>query len=326
MLKKIIYISLMFTQTNLFCMEKWPRIPIVYHEKYNVEGVQRFRAPREIYQRLLDCGLNQEKFSVPVWVYPKALEMVHKEMYLKGLNNHPLMNAAMYATSGTFSACQLAPKYGWAINLGGGFNLALPDQSVDDCILSDVSIAINSIWNEYFNRPPQILVIDLSAKQNTSYVEIFQNIDYKLKKKLHQINVNLKLFQMYASNKFTTDDETLKGLITFNRPFNPEITGNEYLAQLKDSLVEVLEKMKIEYHETGSWYPEPIIYVAGTDLLDEMPNIQAEDIIKRDELVFSLAEKYKIPIAMVLGSCISQKNSDVAYKSILNILRLKKVL
>jgi histone deacetylase 11 len=311
-------------------MERWPRIPVVYHDGYNLKNPQAFFAPREIYQKLLASGLNGQSLYEPTQICQSDLKWTHEEVYIKTISNDRLinsaMNSAMYATGGTILACRTAPKYGWAINLGGGFNLALPDQSVGECLISDVSMAIHSVWNDNPYTTPQILVIDLSARQNTSYVEIFQNRFYPQENKIHQLNVNLKLFQMYDPNKFTSDDETLNDLITFNIPLNKEITGQEYLDKLNKFLVEALEKIKEDNYLTGSFYPELIIYVAGTDLLDVMPNIHEEDIIKRDALIFSLSEKYKIPVAMVLGSCTTQKNSDVASRSILNILKLKKVL
>jgi acetoin utilization deacetylase AcuC-like enzyme len=325
-------------------MERLPKIPIVYHDKYTEDSAQSFSAPRDIYQNLLAYGLKKEMFCDPTPVRKQDLEWVHEERYLESLNNPQLMNAqlmnaAMYATGGTILACMLAsstyklsPKYNWAINLGGGFNLALPDKNVDRCIISDVAMAIHSVWNEWYNTPPQILIIDLSAKQNTSYVEIFQNRSYPSGKKIDQINVCVKLFKMYAFDNFDTKDDTLKNLITFNHPLDTKITGKKYLLCLNKYLNEALEKIKQNYHETGSFYPNLIIYVAGTDLLEDvdgkllMPNIAEEDIIARDELVFKLAEQYKIPVAMVLGSCTSPKASALAFRSILNILKLKKVL
>ncbi|MFA6534836.1 MAG: hypothetical protein WCS92_01125, partial [Candidatus Babeliales bacterium] len=94
--------------------------------------------------------------------------------------------------------------------------------------------------------------------------------------------------------------------------------------ELNRHLTGTLETIIRNHEEFSYFYPDLIIYIAGTDLARTMPKITQEDIINRDAMVFSLAEQYKIPIVMTLGPSSSQ--SETTFRSILNILKLKKIL
>lgn len=338
MLKKMFCVILISISSNLFCMQTPPKLPIIYHEGYEICNPQQlenrsfyFPSSREIYNKLLALGLNKEQFYKHWMVDASDIHAVHDAMYMEELENKKivnpsLLNAQKFITGGTILACNLATKYGWAINLGGGFNLASSTYSCGQCLLSDVAIAIHRFWNENPFTSPQILIIDLSAKQNTSLVEIFQNKTYPSGERIHELNPSIQIFQMYNSRTFHTYDESLKDLITFNFPINPEMSGEEYFCELNRHLTNALEAIKRNHIKFPCFYPDLIIYIAGTDLNQPMANITQEDIVKRDLLVFSLAEQYKIPIVMTLGPSSSQNEEETIFKSIFNILKLKKIL
>jgi len=68
--------------------------------------------------------------------------------------------------------------------------------------------------------------------------------------------------------------------------------------------------------------PELIIYSAGTDILEGDPGCQliitGEGIVKRDEIVFEMAVKNKVPILMLLAD---GNNPEVISSSIQNLKR-----
>lgn len=329
MLKKMFCVILISISSNLFCMQTPPKIPIIYHEGYAIGNTQPFTSfyfpsSREIYNKLHTLGLNKEQFYEHWIVEASDIHAVHDDIYMEELENKEIVNPSLlkaqkFITGGTILACNLATKYGWAINLGGGINLASSTYSCGQCLLSDVAIAIHRFWNENPFTSPQILIIDLSAKQNTSFVEIFKNKLYPSGERIHELNTNIQIFQMYNLRTFHTYDKSLKDLITFNLPINPEISGEEYFCELNRHLTNALETIKRNHTESPCFYPELIIYIAGTDLQKTMPNITQEDIIKRDSLVFTLAEQYKIPIVMTLGPSSPQNEEETIFKSIFNI-------
>ena len=337
MLKKIFFVILILIKSNLFSMQRPIKLPIIYHEEYEICNPEQlgnttfyFPSAKEIYQNLLTFGVNKEKFYEHWMVDTSDIQSVHDDRYMEELVNEEIVNpnllkAQKFITGGTILACNLAVKYGWAINLGGGLNLASSTYSWGPCLLSDVAIAIHRFWNENPFTSPQILIIDLSAKQNTSFVEIFQNKSFPSGEKIHELNTSIQIFQMYNLRTFHTYDESLKDLITFNIPINQEISGEEYFCELNRHLTGALETIKRNHAEFSHFYPDLIIYIAGTDLSKTMPKITQEDIIKRDSLVFSLAEQYKIPIVMTLGPSSCQNEGETIFKSILNILKLKKI-
>ena len=338
MLKKMFCVILISISSNLLSMQFPTKLPIIYHEGYEIVNSEHigsttfyFPSAKEIYQNLLTFGVNKEKFYKHWMVDTSDIRIVHDDKYMEELVNEDIVNpyvlkAQKFITGGTILACNLAMKYGWAINLGGGFNLASSTYSCGSCLLSDVAIAIHRFWNENPFTSPQIFIIDLSARQNTSFVEIFQNKSYPSGERFHELNTNIQIFQMYNLRTFHTYDESLKDLITFNIPLNHEISGEEYFCELNRHLTSAFETIKRNHAEFSRFYPDLIIYISGTDLSKTMLKITQEDIVKRDSLVFSFAEQYKIPLVMTLGQSSSQNEGETIFKSILNILKLKKIL
>jgi len=81
---------------------------------------------------------------------------------------------------------------------------------------------------------------------------------------------------------------------------------------------------KLESIQTSilTFKPELIIYSAGTDILEGDPGSQliitGEGIVKRDEMVFEMAVKNKVPILMLLAD---GNNPEVISSSIQNLKR-----
>jgi len=71
--------------------------------------------------------------------------------------------------------------------------------------------------------------------------------------------------------------------------------------------------------------PEFVVYNAGTDCMTGDPlghlDLSAQGIVKRDEIVFSMAyDTFKVPIVMLLSGGYQQSNAPVIADSIENLV------
>lgn len=69
-----------------------------------------------------------------------------------------------YQTAGSILAGKLAVKYGWAINLGGGFHHCCAYKGSGFCPYADITLLIKTILIEE-NGINKIMIIDLDAHQ-----------------------------------------------------------------------------------------------------------------------------------------------------------------
>lgn len=81
--------------------------------------------------------------------------------------------------------------------------------------------------------------------------------------------------------------------------------------------------LKLAFRE---FTPDIIYFNAGTDILIDDPigdlGFSKEDIITRDEMVFSACFSRKVPIVMVLSGGYSKENYKVIAESIENLLKV----
>ena len=221
------------------------------------------------------------------------------------------LNPVYMATGGTVLGCQLAITHGWAINLSGGYHHAKTSSGGGFCAISDIAIAIKKYWQ--IKPDARILIVDLDAHQGTGYAEIFLN------------NGGVFIFDIYNSQRPPVradiqQDIYLRTRINFEYPVQSGIEDTEYLKILRDHLSAAI-----------TWCnPDLIIYIAGTDVFCNDPaggmQISQAGIIRRDEYVFSLAEQFNKPILMLLAGGYTKYSAEISGKSILNILRKKRVL
>ncbi|CAJ0929983.1 unnamed protein product, partial [Ranitomeya imitator] len=86
---------------------------------------------------------------------------------------------------------------------------------------------------------------------------------------------------------------------------------------------------KVETHVKGALddvTPDVIIYNAGTDILDGDPlgglSVSPQGIIKRDEIVFTIARSRSIPILMVTSGGFQPRTARIIADSIINLHNL----
>ena len=305
------------------------KLPIIFSKRYDISvlGLQKlhpFDSEKygKIYHYLRQrLGKNAADFYAPEMVSDEDLTLVHSRAYLSSLRyssniapivglelvawapnpilQNRLLNPMRYATGGTILGCELALKYGWAINLSGGYHHAKAESGGGFCFFADIPIAVYKL----FKQQPDlsILIIDLDAHQGNGYQAIFKDDP-----RIHMLDV-------YNAQIYPADFEARR-YIKFEYPLQPYIEDQPYLALITTETERAIAAVK----------PDLIIYNAGSDIFVEDPlggfNISKAGLIQRDEIVFSLALRFEVPIVMLLSGGYSKQSAAIIGESIENLV------
>jgi histone deacetylase 11 len=314
---------------------KIEKLPIVFHPNYDIsffglEKLHPFDTKKygKIYKHLTTkLGILEEQFFTPTPVTDADLRLIHNPHYLATLRlssvvaqiaelpilrwipnffiRWRLLKPMRYGTGGTILGTKLALKHNWAINLSGGYHHAKAELGGGFCFYADVPIALQKLWAK--NPQLRCFIVDLDAHQGNGYADIFNDDE------------RISIFDMYNKHSYPGDIQATKH-VQFLYPMPSGAEDDEYLFLLEQELPQAFDKL-IEENKK----PDLIIYNAGTDIYEHDPlgglKITADGIIKRDALVFKTAQKYEIPILMLLSGGYSPKSAEIIGKSIENILR-----
>jgi histone deacetylase 11 len=322
--------------TNTFATNITTRGIILYRDQMNVRilGVQRFHPfDSEKYGNIFTF-LRNEIPHLP-YVRPKAvtfeqLSQIHTNEYITRIQSDPSLIAQVaqmemiswlpnfvlqrtfilpmrYAVGATIAAGELVSsetEFKAAIVLGGGFHHAHSTIGGGWCFFSDV---ILSIMNVSKKKGENVLYIDLDAHTGNGVAR-----DKKLLKKTMP-NVNIYIIDMFNAQIYPGDHYAEKSI---NQAvyLKPLTSDTDYLKALAREL---------KRSETEFPLPNVIYYNAGSDILVGDPlgwlNVSNEGLIKRDEMVFSFANKLNRPIIMVLSGGYQRTNAKVISDSIINL-------
>lgn len=157
------------------------KVPIVYRDEYNfpqsfLNTMLSYLHPFDTqkYRTIADTvvtslGIDKSQLHKPLIVSDADLALVHTPEYLNSLRSsatiseiidmgqllswvpnsffqNNLLVSMKYAVGGTIEAAKLALKYGWAINLAGGYHHAKVDKGEGGCVYADIPIAIKKLW------------------------------------------------------------------------------------------------------------------------------------------------------------------------------------
>ncbi|XP_044157912.1 histone deacetylase 11 isoform X1 [Bufo gargarizans] len=232
-------------------------------------------------------------------------------------------------TGGTIMAGKLAIERGWAINVGGGFHHCSSDKGGGFCAYADITLAIKFLF-ERVEGVSKATIIDLDAHQGlwTSW----KGGDGTNKKTLHGQPVIHREMGNGHERDFM-DDKRVYIMDIYNRHIYPGDALAKRAIKRRIELdwgtedEEYLEK--VETHVKGALNeatPDVIVYNAGTDILDGDPlgglSISPQGIIKRDEIVFSIARSRSIPILMVTSGGYQKRTARIIADSIINLHNL----
>ena len=306
------------------------KVPIIYHQDYNISlwGIENFHPfdsskYAKVFKKLSkEFSLTYDDISRPVEVGPEILLLVHSSTYLLSLKDSStiekivqipgiswipaslldkkLLYPMRLATGGTLMAVDAALKFGWAINLSGGYHHAKKTEGDGFCVYGDIALATDKFLRK--NAKGRILIVDLDAHQGNGYEVMLGN------------DPRISTLDIYNEEIYPHDEEA-KEYIRYPGPVSSGMEDKEYLALTQN----LLEKAFMENDF------DLVIYNAGTDIYEDDPlgqiKISAEGIIKRDEIVFSEAKKRKIPIMMLLSGGYTQESGNIIGDSIINLAK-----
>jgi len=306
------------------------KIPIVFSLYYDivmggVEELHPFDSKKygKVFGYISESlGIDEKQTFSPESATEDDLLMVHSKDYLVSLRNseniakiaefemlasipndilqEKLIKSVKYATGGTILGCKLALKYGWAMNLSGGYHHAKANEGGGFCFFADIPIGVFRTFEK--NPDLSVLIVDLDAHQGNGYASIFKD------------DPRVSIFDVYNQDIYP-HDEAAKRYIRFHYPVSSGIGDDEYTTLIASSIPEALKSAK----------PGLIIYIAGADIFEDDTLggmcISANGIQKRDEIVFSNAVAYGIPVLMVSGGGYAKETATITGTSIVHILK-----
>ncbi len=272
-------------------------VKIIYSPAYNVDiGNHVFPTTKYdlIYNRLKkENFLSKKDFIISYPAEDEDILRIHTREYLNKLKNGllgrtellalelpyspGLVKASYICAQGTILTAREALKGGAAIHLGGGFHHAFADHGEGFCVFNDIAIAIARLKDDGFIK--RALIIDCDLHQGNGTAKIFESEEDVFTLSIHQEN-NYPLIKPPSNLDIGLADGT----------------GDDgYLKELEKNIPPIIAQFK----------PSLILYVAGSDpyKFDQLGGLalSIEGLKKRDELIFRLAQKSLIPVAVVLA-------------------------
>jgi len=306
------------------------KIPIIYSKKYNISvlGIENFHSfdtqkYKKIYKYLKkQLNLTKKQFYSPDRITEEKLLLVHSKEYLESLTRSSIVSEIAeipiikfvpniilqqgilkpmrYATAGTIMGTELALKFGWAINLSGGYHHAKRDHGEGFCVYADIPIAIESLWRK--NPELKILIIDLDAHQGNGCSAILG--------KDKRVAI-LDIFNQLAFPR----DRFAENFVSYKVLVKGRIRDKLYLEKLDYWIPKAINEHK----------PDLIIYNAGSDIYIGDPlgslYVSEEGILARDEMVFKAAKYNNTPILMLLSGGYHKRSWSIVGNSIVNMIK-----
>lgn len=307
------------------------KVPVVYSDAYNIKfyGIEKlhpfpFDKNKQVLEDLMQRGFfNADQIACPGKpISDEDMESIHTRFYLRERLNSSLAMAEIfelktlsvipaaqirkhlieplkYQAQGTVMAGQLATKFGWAINLGGGFHHAHRERGEGFCPIADITLSINKLRA---SNPDieKIMIVDLDAHQGNGHERDFL------------FDPNIFTMDFYSRVNYP-EDVTAMRKIDIKEEFEADANDEDYLGRLAAAFNKL----------SGSYEPDAIYYVAGTDIMKGDPegrlSMTPGCVIKRDEMVFDFAFKNKAPVVMLFGGGYQKNNAKVIADSIANL-------
>ncbi len=307
---------------------KWP---IVYSPGYNISfgGLERLHPfdthkYGRVYKELNEAGiLSGNNHFVPLPPDDSILLKHHSQDYLEQLETAKIIaefteigpvkwlpDSTAYksvvapmklATSGSILAGELALKYGWAVNLSGGYHHASKDIYGGFCAISDISLSIAHLRENHSNLI-NVLIVDLDAHQGNGHERDFIG---------HE---GVYILDVYNAEIYP-NDRYAKQAIGIKVELQSFTTDKEYLEKVDAALGQAFENFD----------PQIIFYIAGTDVLEGdrlgKLSVTSEGVLTRDQLVFDYAFQRDVPIVMLLGGGYQRNNAATIAQSIQNLIQ-----
>jgi acetoin utilization deacetylase AcuC-like enzyme len=279
---------------------------LVYHDGYDLSlGSHVF--PSRKYQMIRDRMLQEGFATAEDFVQPEAASdedilRVHDRGWVTRLKNgsigflevhqleipysREMVDAFWLATGGTILAARLALKDRIGFNIGGGFHHAFSGHGEGFCAIHDVAVAIRKLQAEHLIE--RAMVVDTDVHHGNGTAGIFATDPSVFTLSIHQLN-------NYPDEKPPS---------SLDIDLEDGVGDEEYLARLRAGLEESLNRFA----------PQLVMYLAGADPYREDQlgglNLTIEGLKARDRLVFDLARKREVPVAVTLAGGYAQRVED----------------
>ncbi|WP_422858550.1 histone deacetylase [Flagellimonas sp. S174] len=273
-------------------------LKIAYHSIYKHPLPEGHRFPMEKYdllprQLLHEGTCIQDNFFEPVLLNDSDILAVHNEEYFQNLTqlnlkpsevrkigfplSEELVQRERIIADGTIKGCQFALEHGIAMNIAGGTHHAYSNRGEAFCMLNDQAIGAKYLIQNKLAQ--KILIVDLDVHQGNGTAEIFQK------------DSSVFTFSMHGKGNYPFRKETSD----LDIPLEKGTTDEEYLNQLKETLPQLLERLK----------PDFIFYLCGVDVLstDKLGTLgmTLEGCKERDRFVLQSCFDNGVPVQCSMG-------------------------
>lgn len=271
---------------------------LVFHPIYSQLSLPvRHRFPIEKYQGIYDAliqkGLSPDQFVTPQPLEVEALKSVFSRHYIQQLVSNELPRQAMRrigfpwseqliertltAAGGTVKTCELALKYGKALNLTGGYHHAFSDFGSGFCMVNDLYLgALKMLQNPAVDR---VLIVDCDVHQGDGTAKLAQHRN------------DIMTLSIHAEKNFPYR----KQVSDLDFPLEKGVSDEDYLTVLDEAL-------SIGFRLAQ---PDAVIYDAGVDVHEHDDlgylKLTTDGVYARDRLVFDYCDAAGVPVAAVIG-------------------------
>ena len=304
-------------------------IPLFYHEGYAAPIGEDHIMPMRKFGLVAEQlkGHLKAKFYTPKPISEKDLLRVHTADYVSAIQmgeprvlaesqkfpwSEKLYPADCLTNGGCLAAARAALKEGVAGNLASGFHHSHADHGEGFCTFNGLIVALDVLKEEGQIQKAAILDLDLHYGNGTASL-VSTRPDY----------LAVSIYgNDYFNNKAYREVEPMQhkdGVNHFSIPVKNKAKWEEYKNCIENGLSLLLKFKKIDI----------ILYQAGADPLKEDPysplDLSADDLKKRDFLVFEFAKKHSIPIAWVLAGGYTKEISKVVQVHVNTFLACSEV-
>ena len=311
---------------------------VVYCESYNIGffGLERLHPfdSRKYGRAWRQLRKHFGRRLSEIWLKPdrpvlrSELELIHQESYLERLRNSKYVASALevpivarlpswlldlcvlrpmrWATRGTVLAAKECLQHGFALNLGGGYHHAKPNQGEGFCVYSDIAIAVTSLRAErLIGEEDRVVYVDTDAHQGNGVCHIFADDD------------RVFIFDVYNSQIYPLTDLAAQDRIDCAVRVTSGITDREYLNEFHRHLPGFLDSV-------GNKPIGLAIYNAGNDVVAGDPlgmlNLSPSTVIERDLYVVKQLRQRKIPTLVLPSGGYTKQSYRLLASSVTRLL------
>ncbi|MDW3191078.1 MAG: histone deacetylase [Cytophagales bacterium] len=260
-----------------FPMEKYELLPRqLVHE--GVVDESAFFSPRKLEEFEI---LKVHEYTY--WRKLLTLDLTRQEERRSGFPiSQQLVEREITINGGTLQCAEYALEWGVAMNIAGGTHHAYADRAEGFCLLNDIAIAARHLIDNQLAK--QVLVVDLDVHQGNGTARIFQD------------DPRVFTFSMHGAHNYPLKKE----LSDLDIPLNDGIKDDEYLSLLRQTLGDLIDRVK----------PDFIFYQSGVDILasDKLGRlgVSPEGCAERDLMVFEKMYEYGLPVVAAMGGGYSK--------------------